>query len=325
MQSKPHRPRLGSGAVLLALIGCVDASRAETLKPPVVAHGRVVRLGNVASIGTAASGIVADLKVQKGVHVEKGQLLVRIECADIEKELDARKAELGALEAALARVEHGPRAEDLAVAAANVESATARMEQTVADLKRIEPDGATTSEAQLERARLNVKEATAQLDEARAKQALLRSGSRSEDISEARFSRDAARATVEEVSARLDRCSVRAPFAGTVLGTKVTLGQFVSAAAPQPLLDLIDTDRLGVRADVDERDVARICPKQNAVATADSIPAAQVDVVTEDVSETPAASREREAREVTLAPVAGSLNWPVGLPVTVRFKACPAE
>jgi multidrug resistance efflux pump len=314
---------------LLALTCCAagwaSAARADTFKAVVVAPGRIVHLGNVASIGTAASGVVADLPVREGMHVEKGQLLVRIECADLEKELDASKAKLGALEAVLARVEHGPRPEELAIATANVELANGRMEQAAADLKRMAPDAPTTSEAQIDQAKRNVKQASAQLEEARARLSLLRSGSRSEDIAEARFSRDAAQASVGEVAARLNRCSVRAPFAGIVRGTKVTLGQFVSAAAPQTLLELIDSDRLGVRAEVDERDATRICPKQNAVVTADSNPGAQVDVVTEDISGMPASGHERDVREVTLGPTNGSLNWPVGLRVSVKFKACPVD
>ncbi len=325
MQAKPRRQAIESGSLLLALICCASAAQAEALRAAVVAPGRIVRLGTVSSIGAAASGVIADLRVRQGMHVEKGQLLVRIECADLEKELDARKAKLGAVEAVVARLERGPRPEELAMAAANVDLAQARMEQAAADLKRLAPDGPTTSEAQIDQAKRSVRETTAQLEEARARLSLLRSGSRSEDISEARFSRQAAEALVGEASARLSRCSVLAPFAGTVLSTKVTLGQFISAAAPQTLLELIDNDRLGVRADVDERDVTRICPKQNAVVTADSIPGAQVDVVTEAVSEMPAPGGEREVREVTLASATSSLNWPVGLRVTVKFKACRAD
>jgi HlyD family secretion protein len=325
MQAKPRRWAIELGSLFLASICWASSAQAEALKTAVVSPGRIVRLGNMLSVGTAASGVVADLQVRNGMRVEKGQLLVRIECADLEKELDARKAKLAAVEAVLARVEHGPRLEELAMAAANVELADARVEQAVADLKRMAPDGPTTSEAQIDRVKRGVREATAQLEEARAKLSLLRSGSRSEDILEARFSRDAAEALVGEVSARLSRCSVRAPLAGIVLGTKVTPGQFISAAAPQTLLELIDKDQRGVRADVDERDVSRICLKQSAVVTTEDFPGAQLDAVTESISEMAAPSHERGVREVTLASTNNSLNWPVGLRVTVKFKACPVD
>jgi len=261
MSSKPRRPAIELGLVLFVLICCgtglVRAGHADPLKARLTARSRGLSSGKVALIGTAASGVVADLRVQNGMHVEQGQILVRIECNDLEKELDVKKAQLGALEAALARVEHGPRPEELAVAAADVELASTRMAQADADLKRIAPDGPTTSEAQLDRAKATVKEAAAQLEEARAKLSLLRSGSRTEDISEARFLRDGAKASVEEISARLDRCSVRAPFSGTVVSTKVTLGQFVSAAAPQTLLELAGNDRPSVRDDADQRDTTK--------------------------------------------------------------------
>lgn len=330
MLATSRRPVIRPGSVFLALICCAAghaiAAHAEAPRTAIVAPGRVVRMGNVLSLGSAASGIVADLPVRDGMHVEQGQLLVRIECADLEKELDARKAKLAAVEAVLKRVEHGPPPEELAMEAANVEVADARVEQAEAALKRMAPEGPTTSEAKLDEAKRDARVAVAQREAARAKLSLLRSGSRTEDIAEARFSRDAAEALVGEVSARLSRCSVRAPFAGIVLGTKVTLGQFISAAAPQTLLELIDSDRRGVRAEVDERDAARICLKQGAVVTAESS-GAQVDVVTDGIGETlvPGPGPAHAMREVALAPANKSLNWPVGLPVTVKFKACPAD
>jgi multidrug resistance efflux pump len=317
--------------VFLALIGCAAShaipAQAESARAAIIAPGRVVRLGNVLSLGTAASGIVTDLPIRDGMHVERGQLLVRIECDYLEKELDAKKANFAAVEAVLARVVHGPRPEELAVAAAEVEAANTREEQAVAALKRMVPDGPTTSEAQIDQAKRDLRVAAAQVEQARAKLSLLRAGSRTEDISEARFSRDAAEAIVGEVSARVNQCSVRAPRAGIVLGTKVTLGQFISAAAPQTLLEMIDNDRRGVQADVDERDVSRICLKKNAIVTAERFPGAQVDVVTGGIGEPLMAGPrpERGIRHVELASTNDSLNWPVGLRVTVKFKACPVE
>ncbi len=325
MQAKPRRWSVELGSLFAASICWANSAKAEAPRTAVVSPGRIVRLGNVLSIGTAASGVVADLQVRDGMRVAKGQLLLRIECMDLEKELDARKAKLAAVEAVLARVQHGPRPEELAVAAAAVELADTQVEQAVADLKRMVPEDPTTSEAQIDRSKRAVREATARLEEARARLSLLRSGSRSEDISEARFSRDAAEALVGEVSARLSRCSVRAPLAGIVLDTKVTPGQFISAAAPQTLLELIDSDQRGVRAEVDEREISRICLKQAAVVTAENLPGAQLDAVTESIGGTAAPGHERGVREVTLAYTNSSLNWPVGLRVTVKFKACPAD
>ena len=75
------------------------------------------------------------------------------------------------------------------------------------------------------------------LVDARKKLALLKVGSRFEDIAEAKARRDSAAAFLDEGKADLDQCSVRAPTAGTVK-VLVTLGQYVSTFAPTTLVQL---------------------------------------------------------------------------------------
>ena len=76
----------------------------------------------------------------------------------------------------------------------------------------------------------------AQLEEARARLALLRAGTRLEEVADAKARRDAAAAQVAETQARLDQCFVRAPVDGAVVEIFVTPGQLVSSAVPTPLL-----------------------------------------------------------------------------------------
>ena len=302
----------------------------------ITAQGRVVRTGNVMQIGTAASGVVAELLVHEGMNIEKGQPLVRIECTDVAKDVDARKSNLEALGAALARIEHGPRSEEIAIANANLALAQARADEASAALQRIaSPDETTISKAQVDKAQRDAKVAAAELEEARAKLTLLKAGSRPEDISEAKFLRDAAKARVDEATARLDRCTVRAPASGAVLDTHVTLGQFVSAAVPQPLLTMIDSDKRGIRAEVDERDVGKICTGQHAVVTAPNFTGAQRDAVLENMSDTmiqreksngaQGGKDEGEVRTVMLTLSDAKANWPVGLRVSIKFQPCSPE
>ena len=79
--------------------------------------------------------------------------------------------------------------------------------------------------------------ADAVLVDARKKLALLKVGSRFEDIAEAKARRDSAAAFLDEGKADLDQCSVRAPAAGTIK-VLVTLGQLVSTYAPTTLVQL---------------------------------------------------------------------------------------
>ena len=73
-----------------------------------VAAGRVEGGSDVLSLGTSATGTIAEFLVEAGAHVQAGQHLVRVECGNIERELEARKADLAAVEAALSRTVHGP-------------------------------------------------------------------------------------------------------------------------------------------------------------------------------------------------------------------------
>jgi HlyD family secretion protein len=313
-----------------------SAQTTTTTKVAVTAPGRVEGATDVMLVGTAASGTIAQLLVHEGARVGSGQPLVRIECAIIQKELDARNSSFAATEAVLARVLQGPRPEEIAIGVANVALAEARAEEAGLSLRRDSPSGGITiTEAQLDQSKRDARIAAAQLDEARAKLALLRAGSRREDIVEAKSMRDAAKALVEEAQTRLDHCSVRAPADGVVLSIHVTPGQFISAAVPVTLLRLIDDSERRVRAEVDERDLAKICAKQSAVVTAESFPGVQIVAVTERISDGMTRRRSmlsgdraeqgRDVREVILSLPGSKLNWPVGLRVSVKFGDCPAD
>lgn len=75
----------------------------------------------------------------------------------------------------------------------------------------------------------------------------------------------AARAAVAQTEALLERLTVRAPIAGTILQVNLRAGEFASLTAPVPPLVLGDIDEIQVRADVDEQLAPRVRPGQSAV------------------------------------------------------------
>ena len=97
-------------------------------------------------------------------------------------------------------------------------------------------EGFTVTRVQIDLTQRDARIAAALLDEVRAKLALLKAGSREEDITEARSRRDAAKGRVDEAATRLGYCSVDAPIGGIVLSTMSIPGQFVSATVPLTLL-----------------------------------------------------------------------------------------
>jgi multidrug resistance efflux pump len=197
------------------------------------------------SIGTAASGIVKEILVHQGSRVRAGQLLVTMSCGPIEAETQARDAQLRAAQAVLDRVRRGPRPEEIAVAEAAVGYATARAEEAQKTYERSQAlrEGVSVTTARVLETQRDARVSAAQLAESRAKLALLRAGSREEDIREAEARRDAASAQLEEARAQLDQCSIRAPVDGVVANIVANPGQFMSLAVPAPLLHMVEDKR----------------------------------------------------------------------------------
>jgi multidrug resistance efflux pump len=310
----------GSGDVGMGQPAAVAAS----------APGRVEGASDILSLGTSATGTIAELLVDAGAHVRPGQHLVRVECANIERELEARKSDLAAAEAAFTRTLHGPRPEEISIGIANVNLADARSQEADKVWQRTQQlhEGFTVTRVQIDQAQRDARIAAALLDEVRAKLALLKAGSREEDISESRSRRDAAKGRVDEAAARLGYCSVDAPIGGVVLSTNVSPGQFVSSAIPVALLTMVDDSARRVRAFVDEREISKLCLRQRAHITADGIPGLQTDGAVENiglaVGENPLANNAaRQFRQVMLSVPDNQQQMPIGLRVAVQFSPCP--
>jgi multidrug resistance efflux pump len=303
------------------------------------APGRVEGAGPPLSIGSAAGGIVAEVLVHEGDRVRAGQVLVKLECRPLEAEVQARTAHLAAAQATYDRFRNGPRPDEIAVGEAVVGYSQARAEEARKTLQRAETlqEGVTVTTAHLLEVKRDARIAAAQLEEARARLNLLRAGSREEDIRDAKALRDAAAADLEATRARLAQCSIAAPASGTVLDVDVNAGQFLSLAVPQPLLHIVPEGQARVRAEVGLRDFPRVCAGQRATIAAETASTAAIDAQVSSIG--PAVTTRSKIATAGAAAAAGDENvvavvltlgrsapaLPIGLPVTVRFAACPSK
>src|SRR5262245_55391646 len=86
------------------------------------------------------------------------------------------------------------------------------------------------------------------------------------DVAVAQAQLEAARAQVAQNQVRLERMTVLAPRAGTILQVNVRPGEYASATPKAAALILGDVDHRQVRADVDEQNAPRLQPGQTATA-----------------------------------------------------------
>jgi len=102
--------------------------------------------------------------------------------------------------------------------------------------------------------------------------ALLDAPPRSEDVAIAEASLALARANLAEQQALLEKTRLRAPIDGIVLRRYLRSGEAVGVTPPTPILEIGDTGRLRVRAEIGETDIARIAVGERVWVTADAYP-----------------------------------------------------
>lgn len=86
------------------------------------------------------------------------------------------------------------------------------------------------------------------------------------DVAVARAELEAARAHVAQREILLQRLTVFAPRAGTILQLNVRPGEYASATPKYAAMVLGNLEHLQVRADVDEQNAGRLQPDQDAIA-----------------------------------------------------------
>jgi multidrug resistance efflux pump len=213
------------------------------------------------------------------------------------EEIGQAEAERDRLAAMLAELENGPRKQEIAAAEARVRLADAELELTRQKLDRVERVVARNAASQEEldeastalrvaRATLEVRQeelaqllegtrpeeiqaAKAQLEQARQAWLLRRRGFRDEEIAQAKAAVEAAQAALQASEQQIAELTIAAPLDAVVEAIDLRPGDLVSAGAP--IMSLMDTSRLWVRAYVPENHL-NLTIGQEFWVTVDSFP-----------------------------------------------------
>ncbi len=344
---------LARGLVLPALLAGAAACGPSTLPSPraasgeeaapapvrrmgVAAPGRVEGASEVVEVGAAADGVVGEVLVREGQRVAAGDVLARLVCHDLEARVQSTRAAAEAARQALHRVLRGHRKEERAAAAAATAAADAVLAQARQHNERIEQlaDGvAVVSRNDLSLARRDLSVAQARYEAAVEEERLVNAPPLPEEVARAEADARSAEAQAREAAARLAKCTVTAPIAGTVLRRHVNPGELVTLVLSRPIVSLADTSTLRVRAEVDERDVGRVWLGQPATVTADGLEDVRLSgrVTRLGVimgrkrvrSGDPAEKSDRDVQEVLVDLDGRDARLVVGLRVTVLFAPEP--
>jgi HlyD family secretion protein len=234
----------------------------------IAATGLVEPAGRSIQVAAPEGGIVARVLVQVGDMVAAGDPLFELDARPLQADLLRARADVQTARAQLQRLEASPRKEDLPPLEAAVRAAEAELADWTDQYERYTQAISQGAGADVEAKRrwFAVEGARARLEEARARLDLAKAGAWSEDLEVARASLASAEASVGAIQLLIERRTVRAPSAGTVLKRSIEPGQFAPAEPRTAAVVLGDLSQLHVRARVDEEDLPVL--REGAAGTA---------------------------------------------------------
>ncbi len=161
---------------------------------------------------------IAEIQVQEGDRVTKGQLLARLHTELLEAQLAEAEATLLAQQQILAKLVAGSRPEEIRRGKAELEAARAKAKSTRDSYKRMARllEKKLASAEDVENAQSLADTAKAQMEVAKQALALLQAGPRKEDIAEARAQLAAREAGLVLARQRLKNANLYAPADGII-------------------------------------------------------------------------------------------------------------
>ena len=219
-----------------------------------------------ATVSSKFTGKVIEVLIEEGMRVEKGQVLARLDAANIQASFELAKAQLVSAERGLLET------------AALLEEARLNLDRTT----RLEKRG-LASEAELDRSQALASSLDAQFARKQA------------DVDVAERQLDIYRQQVEDTI-------IRAPFAGIVVAKNAQPGEMISPVSAgggftrTGIGTIVDMSSLEIEIDVNESYINRVKAGQDVVATLDAYPDWKIPCHV--IAIIPTADRQRATVEV---------------------------
>jgi HlyD family secretion protein len=215
---------------------------------------------------------IAEVLVEEGDRVKKGQVLARLQTHRLEAQIREAEAQVAAQKEVVNRFEAGTRWQEVEQARAEVAAAEATVRNSVLNFDRIRnTSGAgATSEQALDDARVRLDVDQAQLKVKEKALNLALEGPRKEDIAAARSNLEALKASLCFLKIRLEDMTLISPVPGIVQNRNLEPGEM--ASPDRPVFTLVLTDPKWVRAYVPEPSLGHIALGMKAGILSDSFP-----------------------------------------------------
>ncbi len=243
-------PRLPANAV---------AVRRGDISASVSASGKI-RAKKSAKLSLQQGGYVTSISKTEGDTVKAGDIIMSLKTDDATRRVKQAELNLASRQLDLQRAKAAPRDEDIDIARANLQKATAGSALAEANYT-------ATPTPQNDALRLT---ARADLDIARANFNRVVNGPTQEELDALQNTVTGAQLDLDAARAALAQTQVTAPYAGTVTEIDVHEGELAGGYAQ--LAVVADIGSLEIATDIDEGDVAHAQPGQTVEVRLDAFP-----------------------------------------------------
>lgn len=243
----------------------------ENIEEKVLANGRV-EVVNKEEITARANAMVQEVLVKEGDRVRAGQVLVKLDTAELARDLKREEANLAFEQANLAKARASARPQEVAQdreALKQAETAYDNARTRYSRNQALYKDGAVSKEA-LETAYTDYITAETGYRSAQQRLSLRLAGETAENKRAAEAQVRQAEVAVNLAREQLARAEVKASMDGVVLSLGAEKGKYITVGASLAVVG--DTARLQVKADVSESDGGRLAVGQPVKITAPALP-----------------------------------------------------
>jgi HlyD family secretion protein len=259
--------------IIIALIALALAMYFFVIKPkkeaaPIKLYGNVEI--HEAEAAFRQSGRIRELFFDEGDKVEAGQILAELDTDTFNDAIASANAEISAVTSELNKLKNGSRAEEIALADANMRQAKAMMENAQREYERqaaLVPSGAVAQKV-ADNLKSQYEIAKANFDAANEALKLRKSGVRKEDIQTGESKLEAAQAQKQKLLTALDDTKLIAPVSGIIIARTKEKGGIIT---PNLAVYTISIQKpVYVRAYVPETQLGNFAPGTKVLINNDS-------------------------------------------------------
>ena len=204
------------------------------------------------------SGEAENIYVEKGDHVEEGDLLMELDDEDYRLQLQEARAGVDGTRSKLQEAKEGARTGKEEEAKTSVERARDAKEQMERELERVERlyEEGYASEQELEQVELRYSNAEEQLNAAEGFKDTVEEGAREDELDALRAQVDRAETGVQLAQNMVERTQVTAPSDGEIIMVDTEEGELVGSESPA--FAVLDTESFQVVAGLPETYVNQV-------------------------------------------------------------------